>query len=292
MPEAATRESLILAGQVDLIVLPPIADLPALQRNPALKVLLAPSDRTIFISLNTTKPPLGDVRVRQALNYAVDKKAIIQNVLFGAADEMDAPMAPSLFGYCKAGTYEYNPAKAKQLLTEAGVKPGTKISLPPPDRPLRPGQGGLPGRRRLPPRGGHRARAPDHGLAVVHLDHQRRAGREDRPPAGVPRLGAGVPRRVASRCSSSGPGYHPPAGLATSFYKNAKVDELVLAADRESNPDKRKALYCEISKQVWADAPWLFLYVQRFPIVYSSKVTDVGSLPNEKFSAIHARPAN
>src|SRR5215510_24274 len=127
VPEAATRESLILAGQVDLMVLPPIADLPALQKNPAVKVLLAPSDRTMFISLNNTKPLLSDVRVRQALNYAVDKKAIIENVLFGAADEMDAPMASSLFGYCKAGTYDYNPAKAKQLLTEAGVKPGTKI---------------------------------------------------------------------------------------------------------------------------------------------------------------------
>ena len=46
-----------------------------------------------------------------------------------AADEMDAPMAPSLFGYCKVGAYEYNPARAKQLLTEAGVKPGTKLSF-------------------------------------------------------------------------------------------------------------------------------------------------------------------
>ena len=80
--------------------------------------------------------------------------------------------------------------------------------------------------------------------------------------------------------------------LATSFYKDARVDEWVVAADRESNPDKRKAMYCDLSKKVWADAPWLFLYVQRFPIVYSAKVTDVGSLPNEKFSAIHARPAN
>jgi ABC-type transport system substrate-binding protein len=127
VPEAATRESLLLAGQVDLIVLPPIADVPALQKNPAVKVLLAQSDRTIFISFNTSKPLLNDVRIRQALNYAVDKKAIIQNVLFGAADAIDAPMASSLFGYCKAGSYEYNPAKAKQLLTEAGVKPGTKI---------------------------------------------------------------------------------------------------------------------------------------------------------------------
>ena len=47
-----------------------------------------------------------------------------------------------------------------------------------------------------------------------------------------------------------------------------------------------------MSKKVWADAPWLFLYVQRFPIVYSAKVADVGSLPNEKFAAIYARPAN
>jgi len=42
---------------------------------------------------------------------------------------------------------------------------------------------------------------------------------------------------------------------------------------------------------VWNDAPWLFLWVQHFPIVYSAKVTGVGSLPNEKFEALYARPA-
>src|SRR5215471_16072566 len=92
VPEAATRESLLLAGQVDLIILPPIADLPALQRNKAVKVLMAPSDRTIFIAMNTQKPLLNNVKVRQALNYVVDKQAIITNVLFGAAKPMDSPM--------------------------------------------------------------------------------------------------------------------------------------------------------------------------------------------------------
>lgn len=291
VPEAATRESLILAGQVDLIVLPPIADLPALQRNPGVKVLLAPSDRTIFISLNTTKPPLNDVRVRQALNYAVDKKAIIQNVLFGAADEMDAPMAASLFGHCKAGTYEYNPAKAKQLLTEAGVKPGTKISFHHPT--------------------GRYVQDKEASQAVA--GYLREVGIEPELqtmdwPSYVAVINAGPAEKTVHQLAYLGwapafldasqqviqywSGYHPPAGLATSFYRNPKVDEWVPAADRESNPDKRKELYCEISRQVWADAPWLFLYVQRFPIVYSAKVTDVGSLPNEKFAAIHARPAN
>jgi peptide/nickel transport system substrate-binding protein len=291
VPEAATRESLILAGQVDLIVLPPIADVPALQRNPAVKVLLAPSDRTMFVSLNNSKPLLNDVRVRQALNYAVDKKAIIQNVLFGAADEMDAPMASSLFGYCKVGSYEYNPAKAKQLLTEAGVKPGTKISFHHPT-----------GRY-----------VQDREVAQAIAGYLREVGIEPELqtmdwPSYVSIINAGPAEKTVHQLAYLGwaPAFldaaqqmlqfwseaHPPKGLAITFYKNAKVEELVPAANRELNPDKRKEMYCEAQKQIWADAPWLFLYVQRFPIVYSSKVTDVGSLPVEKFYAIHARPAN
>ena len=52
---------------------------------------MAPSNRTIFIAMNTQRPPLDNVKVRQALNYAVDKQAIITNVLFGAGALMDAP---------------------------------------------------------------------------------------------------------------------------------------------------------------------------------------------------------
>jgi peptide/nickel transport system substrate-binding protein len=291
VPEAATRESLILAGQVDLIVLPPIADVPALQRNPAVKVLLAPSDRTMFISLNTSKPLLSDVRVRQALNYAVDKRAIVQNVLFGAADEMDAPMASSLLGYCKVGSYEYNPAKAKQLLAEAGVKPGTKFSFHHPT-----------GRY-----------VQDREASQAVAGYLREVGIEAELqtmdwPSYLSIVNAGPAEKTVHQLLYLGwaPQFldaaqqmlqfwseaHPPKGLGVAFYKNGRVEELIPAANQEANPDKRKELYCEAQKQIWADAPWLFLYVQRFPIVYSSKVTDIGSLPVEKFSAIYARPAN
>ena len=289
VPEAATRESLILAGQVDLIVLPPIADLPALGKNPAVKVLLAPSDRTIFIAMNNTKPPLNDVRVRQALNYAVDKNAIIQSVLFGAADLMDAPMAPSLFGYCRTGAYEFNPGKAKQLLAEAGVKPGTKIPF-------------------IHPTGRY---VQDKEASQAIAGYLREVGIEPELatmdwPSYVRIINAGPADKTTHFLSYLGwapafldaaqqslqflSSYHPPAGLATTFYKDPGVDEKIMAADADSNPDKRKALYCDISKKVWADAPWIFLYVQRYPIVYSAKVTDVKSIPNEKFYAVYARP--
>ncbi|HLV12400.1 MAG TPA: ABC transporter substrate-binding protein, partial [Trueperaceae bacterium] len=78
VPEATTRESLLLSGQVDMIILPPASDIPALEANPAVEVVFGPSNRTIFIVINTSKPPLDDARVRQALNYAVDKEAIVQ----------------------------------------------------------------------------------------------------------------------------------------------------------------------------------------------------------------------
>ncbi len=288
VPEEATRESLLLAGQVDLIVLPPVADLPALSRNPAVKVLLAPSDRTIFIALNTTKPPLNDPRVRQALNYAVDKAAIVKNVLFGAADPMDAPMAPSLFGYCKAGDYPFDQAKSKQLLAQAGVKPGTKISF-------------------IYPTGRY---VQDAEAAQAIAGYLRQVGLEpatqtmdwptyirtittpaDKNTTELHLLGwapafLDSSQQVIQFLST----YAPPNGLATSFYKNPKVDEGITGADRDSNPDKRKELYCQVSKTVWSEAPWIFLWVQRYPIIYSSKVTNVGSLPNEKFTAVYARP--
>jgi peptide/nickel transport system substrate-binding protein len=289
VPEAATRESLLLAGQVDLIILPPVADLPALERNPATKVLMAPSDRTIFIAINTLKPPLNDPRVRQALNYAVDKTAIVKSVLFGAADVMDAPMAPSLFGYCRVGAYEYNPTKARELLAQAGIPPGAKLQL-------------------ITPTGRY---VQDFQASQAIAGFLREVGLQidvqtmdwpsfiatinapaDKNTTQLHYLGwapafLDASQQMLQFLSS----YAPPNGLATTFYKDPAVDQLIQTAERELNPDGRKDFYCQISQKVWDDAPWIFLWVQRFPIVYSAKVAGVSSLPNEKFYALYAHPA-
>ena len=290
VPEAATRESLLLAGQVDLIILPPIADLPALQRNKAVKVLMAPSNRTIFIAMNTQRPPLNNAKVRQALNYAVDKQAIITNVLFGAGEPMDAPMAPSLFGYCKMGIYEFDQAKARQLLAEAGVAAGTSLSL-------------------LHPTGRY---VQDKEATQALAGYLREVGLEPQLqtmdwPSYISTINTPLDKGNTTQLHYLGwaPGFldasqqmveflstnAPPNGLATTFYSNPQVDTWINAAEGENSPEKRKELYCQIAKQVWSDAPWLFLWVQHFPIIYSAKVTGIGSLPNEKFDALYAQPA-
>ena len=288
VPEAATRESLLLSGQAEIIILPPIADLPALQRNNAVKVLAGESDRTIFFAFNHARPVMQDKRVRQAINYAIDKDSIIKNVLFGVADKMDAPVASSISGYCKVGGYDYDPNKAKQLLKEAGQE---KLSL----------KMGYPTGRYVQDRQVGEAVAGFLREVGITVD----AGTSDWPSylgsINVPPeksvfdlhlLGWAPGYLDASQQMDqfAGPRRFPPNGLSTSYYNNPKVTQLVDQAGSETNEQKRVSLYCDAWKTIWDDAPWTFLWVQKFPIVYSSKLKGVTSLPTEKFYAVYAEP--
>jgi peptide/nickel transport system substrate-binding protein len=69
VPESATRVSAVRAGDVDMIILPPVSDIPALEDDPDVEVLMAPGNRTIFIAINNVL--VDDPLVRQAFNYAV-----------------------------------------------------------------------------------------------------------------------------------------------------------------------------------------------------------------------------
>ncbi len=291
VPEAATRESLLLANQVDMIILPPVSDIPALQRNSNVKVLLAESNRTIFVAMDLTLPggtPLADKRIRQALNYAVDKEGIIKSVLFGAAAPMDAPMASSLFGYTKVGPYPYDPNRAKQLLQEAGKPTMTLKFIYPTGRYVQDAQAAQAIAGNLRDIGVTAETAtsdwPSY-LAQINVA-------SDKGTTNMHMLGwaPGYMDAYQQMVQFSKKTW-PPAGLATSHYTNPRVEELLDQAASETNQDRRKELYVEAQKLIWDDAPWIFLWVQSFPIVYSAKVKGVGSLPNEKFAAVYAEPA-
>jgi peptide/nickel transport system substrate-binding protein len=219
----------------------------------------------------------------------VEKTAIVKSVLFGSADVMDAPMAPSLFGYCRVGAYEYNPVRAKELLAQAGVPAGAKLQLiTPTGRYVQDFQASQAIAGFL--------REVGLQVEVQTMDWPSYIATITTPPdkntTQLHYLGwAPAFLDAAQQMLQFLSSYAPPTGLATTFYKDPEVDRLIQTAERELHPERRQALYCQISKRVWEDAPWIFLWVQRFPIVYSSKVVGVSSLPNEKFYALYARPA-
>ena len=129
VPENATRMALVESGQAHVAVRVPPQDIARLNAADGVTVENVSSLRTIFMFMNFTHEPINDVRVRQAINYAIDNEALAEFVLGGAVRPSDAPIAPGIFGYTPVGDYDYNPERARELLAEAGYADGFSTSL-------------------------------------------------------------------------------------------------------------------------------------------------------------------
>jgi peptide/nickel transport system substrate-binding protein len=121
--DANTRTAEMLAGGIDLMVeVPPVA-LSEFQ-NDAFKLYEQAGPHVWFLILNAKEGPFADVRVRQAANYAINKEAIVNDVLEGTAEVAAGPTPPAFaWAYNEAlEPYPYNPERARELLAEAGVE--------------------------------------------------------------------------------------------------------------------------------------------------------------------------
>ena len=106
------------------------ADLPALKADNKLQVLQQPGFNLGYIAYNTQHPPFDRLEVRQAMDMAVNKTAIIQAVYQDSGQQAVNAMPPTQWSYDESlKDAPYDPEKAKQLLQQAGVKPGTEITL-------------------------------------------------------------------------------------------------------------------------------------------------------------------
>ncbi len=118
--EDAVAEIALQKGDLHVAYIEKAAVATRLATNQAVVTRSIPLPRVFFVHFNTTRPPFNDVRVRQALSYAVDKKAIVQGVFLGQAVPTDTVLSPGMFGYISDARYDYDPVRAKQLLSEAG----------------------------------------------------------------------------------------------------------------------------------------------------------------------------
>jgi peptide/nickel transport system substrate-binding protein len=127
IPETSSRVAALLSGEVDIIkdVSPEI--LGPLKKSPNVKITQIPGVLNIHMRMDTIHGgPLAKKKVRQALNYAIDAPALIENVLGGNAKRLASAGTPFQFGFDSSiKPYTHNPEKAKRLLAEAGY-PGDK----------------------------------------------------------------------------------------------------------------------------------------------------------------------
>jgi peptide/nickel transport system substrate-binding protein len=293
VPEVATRESLLLANQVELVLQPPLSDLPTLQKNANLKVVQTPTARSTFVAMDLTLPggtPLAIKKVRQALNYAIDRDGIIRNVLFGAGLPLDAPVASTLAGYSRIGGYGYDPNRARQLLLEGGT-PHLQLRFAYPT-----------GRSVQEALAAQLAQALAGNLHDVGVDADL-VGADwasfvaainvpDDKGSTHMHLFNWAPAflDVSQQMTQFVRGQWPPQGLATSHYWNPKVELLVSQAARERDDQKRLDQYAEAQRIVWEDAPWIFLWSPSFVLAHSARLKGILALPTEKLSVAYAEP--
>lgn len=121
IPDALTRAAAVRAGEVDIIQAVPLDVAEVLVEASGVQVRTAPGTRPVWMDMNVGQPPFDDVRVRQALNYAVDKERIIEEVYDGRAFALAGPLSPfNNFASDALEPYPWDPDKALSLLAEAG----------------------------------------------------------------------------------------------------------------------------------------------------------------------------
>ena len=140
-PDASVRWAKLQKGECHVMPYPNPADLDAIRKDPKVQVLEQPGLNIGYLAYNTTKRPFDDVRVRKAINMAIDKKAIVAAVYLSTGVPATNPIPPTQWSYNKAIKDDaFNPDEAKKLLAAAGFPNGftTDLWAMPVQRPYNP----------------------------------------------------------------------------------------------------------------------------------------------------------
>lgn len=265
IPEASTRVAALLAGEVDIIQAVPPDLVDTLAQTPGIQVKSAPGTQPKWMEMNITEAPFDDVRVRQALNYAIDKQLIIDEIFGGRAVALPGPLSPFNNSVNKSlEPYPYDPDKALSLLAEAGYSDTDEDGLLDKNgQPFSFTMDTLEIQRVLAQAvaGQFRnigidasVRVWDYGVVKPQLlNCERTAFLEDWGDSAFDPVGH-FEAKWHTRVEGE------PYGRGNfSCYTNERVDELIKLGETTVDIDERQAIYDEAQQIVYDEAPAVFL---------------------------------
>jgi peptide/nickel transport system substrate-binding protein len=248
--EDAARIAALQAGEVDLISPIPHVRIEELRRNDKLVIKTIAAPRIFHVTIDVRKPPFDNVKVRQALNYAVDVNAILKSLYFGHGTRLATVVDKGALGYDPSvPPYPYDPARAKALLAEAGYPNGFEVEFD-----------------------SFTGSIADHSKpAEAIVGYLQKVG--IRAKMNVFEFSAFGPRRVQNQTAplfiySIGNAYLEPSwvirwltqGGLGMHYKNPKLDELLTRIEGTDDPKKRGPQYSDVQKLIRDEAPFIFLF--------------------------------
>jgi len=134
IPEVSTLKMMFERGELDIVTGRggglDAKDFPAVEQNPDLTIVRLPSLSVFFVGTNCQMKPFDDVRVREAVNYAIEYEAIIRDVWYGYASRSSGPVPETMTGHADdVFVFPHDPEKARALLKEAGYGKGFETTL-------------------------------------------------------------------------------------------------------------------------------------------------------------------
>jgi len=282
IPDASTQLSALQSGDVDVIFINDPTQIERVKDDRSFTLVPINLDSLIYLGYNCAKAPFDDMKVRQALNSAVNKDEIIKTALGGLGIQADTPLPPSLLGYnqaLKEYGQAYDPAKTKALLAEAGFSQT-------PDGSWQKDGKKLAGKLLTS------NRSPNDAIATVLQSQFKAVG----VPVEIQQLDSAAVMKATTEGSFDlllwRYDWNDPDALNIYlsgkrvrqtnrvFYSNPEVDKLFEQGFQEFDAEKRSQIYQEAQKIILKEAPWQPLYYPMEGMVFSKRVNGVvvGSL--------------
>jgi peptide/nickel transport system substrate-binding protein len=283
--EDQSRLTELEAGSVNFIVNVPPDDLARLQQDARFTVVEQPGMHTWWVAFNHTREPFTDVRVRQAMNHAVNKQAIVDNILQGTGTLAVNPLPPVVWSYTDdVQTYDYDPDRARELLAEAGYPDGFSCVF-------------------WVPESGSGMQQPVVMATAMQADWLA-VGIDCRietfewgtylDEVIVPPEEAEFDLMEMSWIGDNGdPDNHlyillsgeqfPPFGYNMGFYQNDEVDALLAEARVTLDRDRRTELYQEAQRLIAQDPPWVMIDHETQIVVMDASIKNFKLHPTGPF---------
>ncbi|MFT8362293.1 MAG: ABC transporter substrate-binding protein [Sporolactobacillus sp.] len=256
VPEDGARVAMLQTGEADYIYPMPTTQAAKVNGTRNIKVDTQPSAIERYVTLNTMIPQFKSKKVRQAMNYAINKDAYIKTVFKGYASQVYSAYPSTVQYYSPQKPYTFNLKKAKQLMAEAGYKNGFSVTL-----------------------WGDNTTTEQIGEQFVQQQLAQIGIKVKVLPMEpntisnkifVPKNKATINMWYVNWSPSSFDAdgalrallyskMIPPTSANTAYYNNSTVDKLLDEGLATANSSKLKKIYARVQKRVWDDAPWLFL---------------------------------
>lgn len=278
-----TRAAMLQTGEANFAFPIPYEQAKLLEKNNKLELVTAPSIMQRYISLNVTQKPFDNPKVREAINYAINRQALVKVAFAGYATPATGIVPPAIQYAQSYPTPEYNPAKARELLKEAGFPNGFTTTL-------WSSHNNSTAQKVLQFTQQQLAQVGIKATVTAMDAGQRAAEVEDKgqKESGVRMFYTGWSASTGEANWALTPLFAtqawPPAIFNTAFYSHPQVDKDLADALKTTDSKQKAALYKDAQDRIWKDQPWVPLVVEKLVSANSKNLTGFYVMPDTSFS--------